>query len=306
MNANEIRLARKPKMKMFAPTQVVAGFEIKWDERIQAWEMAKPNPMLGGIYSFRIGRVVNGQVFITEMVTDLEPSVDELSIAAADALAKVGEVVDLGEWVQEQVEEESDSDSLDGSFGIDLLMADRIHQDHIALLASRGAPTDMATEGDGSGVPADEDSAIIDSDKTVAPSALFGLLDVLIERFLKRKNDFLQTRQSLFEKVSYNHLFARDGDGNLISVRGAVIPYNGRTAVIDVEFPSIVSLFGASSQRSLRDRIRALSEFVCILGQLVGLSREVERSLRDAVRLLGLLIGEYRDDAGNDADRSGD
>lgn len=99
MKEERIRIVRAPKVKMFAPTYEVDGFEIKWDMRIQAWEMATPNPRIGGMYSFRIGRVVNGRIVITEMVDHQEASTDELSVAAGLALGKLGfQGVDLGEW----------------------------------------------------------------------------------------------------------------------------------------------------------------------------------------------------------------
>ncbi|AKF26984.1 hypothetical protein YH66_05145 [[Brevibacterium] flavum] len=99
MKEQRIRIVRAPKVKMFAPTYEVDGFEIEWDTRIQAWEMATPNPRIGGMYSFRIGRVVNGRIIITEMVDHQEASTDELSVAAGLALGKLGfQGVDLGEW----------------------------------------------------------------------------------------------------------------------------------------------------------------------------------------------------------------
>lgn len=99
MKEERIRIVRAPKVEMFAPAYEVDGFEIKWDTRIQAWEMATPNPRIGGMYSFRIGRVVNGRIVITEMVDHQEASTDELSVAAGLALGKLGfQGVDLGEW----------------------------------------------------------------------------------------------------------------------------------------------------------------------------------------------------------------
>lgn len=111
MKEERIRIVRAPKVKMFAPTYEVDGFEIKWDTRIQAWEIATPNPRIGGMYSFRIGRVVNGRVVITEMVDHQEASTDELSVAAGLALGKLGfQGVDLGDWVASSATPKTDLD----------------------------------------------------------------------------------------------------------------------------------------------------------------------------------------------------
>lgn len=100
-NTNEIRLVRAPKLKLFAPAHIVDGFEIKWDTRIQAWEMAK-RPKPTGMWEFRIGRVVNGAILITEMVADTKLAKDRLSVEAAHAFAELeNRGVDLGEWAQD-------------------------------------------------------------------------------------------------------------------------------------------------------------------------------------------------------------
>lgn len=103
MKINDIRWVRRPSMKMFTPVVVIDGFEIKWDERVHAWEIATKVEKFG-MWAFRIGRVVNGQIFVTEMVNGLEAATDELSLRAAAALMKLRDQgVDLGEWEQNQI-----------------------------------------------------------------------------------------------------------------------------------------------------------------------------------------------------------
>lgn len=303
MNANEIRLARKPKMKMFAPTQVVAGFEIKWDERIQAWEMAKPNPMLGGIYSFRIGRVVNGQVFITEMVTDLEPSVDELSIAAADALAKVGEVMDLGEW--EQDEEENDSESLDDSEVI--AVAESLLENAIAWDIVDGLPADEDLEGGldrRARTLSHGDTSIRDGfEAGIAKN----LVEVFIENALYIERELIERGNVVRSPLEHRVVFIRDGDGGIKSVMGAAVYQRScPSIVVDLEEPLVNKLIFACQDCSLADRIRMFSELVCLYCQFIrsaGGIRCVSRNLvgfaRESVSTLAVVTAEYRNNQGS-------
>lgn len=96
-----ITLVRKPRRAVsFISRKFVSsaeGLEMRWDTRIQAWEIVTQ----GGRVEFRIGRVVNGQVLITFYVTDTEPQADDLSRRAADFMSNlIAAGVDLGEWEQ--------------------------------------------------------------------------------------------------------------------------------------------------------------------------------------------------------------
>ncbi len=302
MNANEIRLARKPKMKMFAPTQVVAGFEIKWDERIQAWEMAKPNPMLGGIYSFRIGRVVNGKVFITEMVTDLEPSVDEISIAAADALAKVGEVMDLGDW--EQDEEESDSESLGGS--VVIAVAETLLKNTIALNRVGNSPADEHIDEDFNrlakrlrhGSPSIGDSFEAGVSKDLA--------EAFIENALIGERDLAEHGNVVRGPLEHRVVLMRNGDGGITADMGlAVYQKSGPILVVNLEKPIVNELVLASQDCSLADRVRVFSELVFLYYQFIRsaggvpyVSRNLVGFAREAVGVLAVVTAEYRDSQG--------
>lgn len=103
-----ITLHRTPAAEAFVQqTYTVAGFEIRWDTHIQAWEIAcriRTTTPGGAPWSFRIGRVVDGEILITELVQNTVPAGDTLSIEAADALGQLwAQGVDLGEWTRQAV-----------------------------------------------------------------------------------------------------------------------------------------------------------------------------------------------------------
>lgn len=106
-----ITLVRKPRGAdgYFPPsrTHPDEDLEMRWDVRIQAWEIVTRT----GRVEFRIGRVVNDRVLVTFYVDDSQPAEDDLSIRVAqwiDHLRRSGE--DLGEWVGPVESEDVDTD----------------------------------------------------------------------------------------------------------------------------------------------------------------------------------------------------
>ncbi|MFP7366313.1 hypothetical protein SFC07_11170 [Corynebacterium callunae] len=75
----------------------IGDVEIKWDTRIRAWECSLPG--VGLMRSYLIGRIVDGQVLVTENIAHDHPAQGPLATRIAEilqGLLAAGE--DLGEW----------------------------------------------------------------------------------------------------------------------------------------------------------------------------------------------------------------
>lgn len=100
-----IRLARTPEAagRPYAIPHVVGKFEIRWDRQVRAWELATQPAVDAdghGMWEFRIGRVVDGVILITELVENTIPGGDPISLRAAAALGELADHgEDLGEWI---------------------------------------------------------------------------------------------------------------------------------------------------------------------------------------------------------------
>lgn len=76
---------------------IVGDAEIKWDAGIRAWECSLPG--VGLMRSYLIGRVVDGEVLVTENVLHDRPAQGPLATRATavlEGLLAAGE--DLGQW----------------------------------------------------------------------------------------------------------------------------------------------------------------------------------------------------------------
>lgn len=288
---------------------------IKWDHGVGAWECGVLP--FGKMPMFFIGRIVDGQVLVTENISHDLPSQLPSAVRVAKVLQRLlasGE--DLGEWEWDtQLVEEAEESAV---IGHDLSSSETekavgILEDALALFAERGEPLDRHDDIKFQGEMHWRNTEVV----TRGSKMEFGLFPVecllfgtefsgvasdLIAKFWHRN---LETSPSIYIDTRVRNVFPVHSNGHP-NAEGFVLSSVDDLAgcrIYPVVIPADVIRFSVASFGPAANRVRFLCELACIYRNAVGFTREsvglnrrLLASLRNVVGLLRIELRPYRND----------
>ena len=192
--------------------------------------------------------------------------------------------------------------SVAGSYDVPrvvLAVAKAVLQDAAVCAAARGFELDDRDDVCLDGLQPVVDGAVEVSDARLG--LLSGAFDMLLEQALSVERDIAARGYSIKETSSFGRGIGIDDDGNVQCFVGTGVFDNGSSFVIDVESEAVVKIFAADVERSLADRVRILSQLVCLSCDAVRFLGRGEGLLRYSVCALTDAVSAYRDEQADDA-----